>query len=152
MEEFVKLLGGDFFIALGAATAFFLASIGSSKGVGLAGQAAAGVITEDPKKFVPAMILEILPSTQAIYGLAIAFMIINGFPAENLGEGLKLFVAGLPVGIAGLISGIYQGKVAAANINMIAKRPDGLARGIVLTVMVEVMAIFGFLISIMLTR
>jgi len=31
-----------------------------------------------------------------------------------------------PVGFVGWISGIFQGRVAAAGINMIAKRPEGL--------------------------
>ena len=39
----------------------FVAAIGSSKGVGIAGEAGAGVLTEDPGKFVPVMILEALP-------------------------------------------------------------------------------------------
>ncbi len=36
---------------LGAVTAVVLAGIGSSIGVGIAGQAAAGVVSEDPEKF-----------------------------------------------------------------------------------------------------
>ena len=36
---------------LGAAVAVFLAGAGSALGVGIAGQAAAGVVTEDPSKF-----------------------------------------------------------------------------------------------------
>ena len=36
---------------LGAALAALMAGIGSAIGVGMAGQAAAGVVTEDPGKF-----------------------------------------------------------------------------------------------------
>jgi len=50
---------------------------GSSKGVGLAGEAGAGVLTEDPGKFGPVMVLQALPSTQAIYAFVIAFLTIQ---------------------------------------------------------------------------
>ncbi len=43
-------------------------------GVGIAGQAAAGVVTEDPNKFSKVLVLQLLPGTQGIYGLLIAFI------------------------------------------------------------------------------
>ena len=42
---------GIVYALLGAALAVFLAGAGSAIGVGIAGQAAAGVVTEDPNKF-----------------------------------------------------------------------------------------------------
>lgn len=142
---------GGFFAILGAAVAFFVAAIGSAKGVGTAGEAGAGVLTEDPGKFGPVMVMEALPSTQAIYGFVIAFLIIAKItgPDISLENGLFLFTAGLPIGIVGLVSGIYQGKVAAAGINMIAKRSDSLGRAIILALMVEMFAIIGFIVSIL---
>lgn len=41
---------GVFFALLGAVLAALLSGIGSAKGVGMAGQAAAGVCTEDPSQ------------------------------------------------------------------------------------------------------
>ena len=58
---------------LGAAVAVFLAGAGSALGVGIAGQAAAGVVTEDPSKFAKVLVLQLLPGTQGIYGLLVAF-------------------------------------------------------------------------------
>ena len=60
---------GIFYAILGAALAAVFAGIGSAVGVGLAGQAAAGLTAEDPDKFSKALILELLPGTQGIYGL-----------------------------------------------------------------------------------
>ena len=143
-------LDGNIWAMLGAAVAFFVAAIGSAKGVGIAGEAAAGVLTEDPGKFVPVMILQALASTQAIYGFVIAFLIIGNIDinvAMPLQEGLFLFFAGLPIGIIGLVSGISQGKVAASGIHLIAKRADGLGRAITLALMVEMFAILAFIIS-----
>ena len=141
---------GDIWAYLGAALAFFLAGIGSSIGVGIAGGAASGVVPEDSDKFVPVMILEALPSTQGIYGFVIAFMIISGkIGGLSLEQGLYLLTAGLPIGIVGLFSGMYQGKVAAASINIVAKRSGDMVKGIILTLMVELFAIFALLISIL---
>lgn len=143
---------GNLWAMLGAAVAFFVAGIGSSKGVGTAGEAGAGVLTEEPGRFASVMVLEALPSTQAIYGFVIAFLIlgnVNTATPLSLQSGLFLFAAGLPVGIVGLISGIYQGRVAAAGINMVAKRPDGMGRAIILALMVEMFAIIALIVSIL---
>ena len=56
---------------LGAALASFMAGIGSAIGVGMAGEAAAGVVTEDPGKFGKVLLLQLLPGTQGIYGLLV---------------------------------------------------------------------------------
>ena len=42
---------------LGAAIAALFAGVGSAIGVGIAGQAAAGVVTEDPNKFSKVLVL-----------------------------------------------------------------------------------------------
>ena len=65
---------GVAFALLGAALSALLSGVGSAKGVGIAGQAAAGVTTEDPNKFSQVLILQLLPGTQGIYGLLIAFI------------------------------------------------------------------------------
>ena len=49
---------------LGAAIAVLFAGAGSALGVGIAGQAASGVVTEDPSKFAKVLIMQLLPGTQ----------------------------------------------------------------------------------------
>ena len=92
-------------------------------GVGIAGQAAAGVLAEDPKKFGKTLILQALPGTQGIYGLLMAFLIfvkIGLFGGNmidlTLTQGLYIFASGLPIGLVGIWSAISQGKTAAAGI------------------------------------
>ena len=46
---------------LGAAIAVLFAGAGSALGVGIAGQAASGVVTEDPSKFAKVLIMQLLP-------------------------------------------------------------------------------------------
>jgi V/A-type H+-transporting ATPase subunit K len=48
----------------------------SSKAVGMVGRAGAGVITEDPDKFGPVLILQALPGTQGVYGFLTGLMIM----------------------------------------------------------------------------
>lgn len=144
---------GIFYAILGAALAAVFAGIGSAVGVGLAGQAAAGLTAEDPDKFSKALILELLPGTQGIYGLIIAFIVFikinlfGGLVTLTDGQGLAIMAGCLPMAIVGLISGIYQGKVAASNIAMIAKRPEAFGKGITITAMVETYALLALLIS-----
>lgn len=152
MENLSSLLSmsGSFWAYFGAALAFVLAGIGSAKGVMSVGNAAAGVIAEDPKKFVPSLIMEALPSTQGIYGFVIAFMIVGkaSGAALSISDGMLLFFAALPVGVVGLISAISQGKVAAASMGIVAKRQKDWFKGVMLCLTVELFALFGFLVSI----
>ena len=141
---------------LGAAFVAIFAGMGSSKGVGIAGEAASGVITEDPSKFGKALILQALPGTQGIYGLIVAFMVINnlGLLAGNIKaltmeQGLYYFAACLPIAVVGFYSGVKQGRVAAAGMNILAKRPDDFGKGVIAAALVETYAIFALLISIL---
>lgn len=67
---------GIVFALVGAAFAAIFAGMGSAKGVGLVGQAGAGVITEDPSKFGKVLILQILPGTQGLYGFLAAILVL----------------------------------------------------------------------------
>ena len=116
---------GIVYALLGAAIAVLLAGAGSAIGVGIAGQAASGVVSEDPSKFAKVLIIQLLPGTQGLYGLLIGFItlskigILGGGLAEvDVTTGLLILAACLPIGIVGLISGKYQGKTAAAAIGI----------------------------------
>ena len=145
---------GLFFAVLGGAVAASIAGIGSAKGVGMAGQAAAGVLTDDPSQFGRVLVLQLLPGTQGIYGLLIAFIellqlgVIGGTPAPiSLVKGLAYLAACLPIAIAGYVSAIYQAKTAVASIALVAKRPDQFGKSMILPSMVETYAILALLIS-----
>lgn len=142
---------------LGAALAVVLTGIGSAIGVGIVGQSAAGLVTEDPDKFGQTLLLQALPGTQGIYGLLAGFMIMQrigiiGGVLANLSvpEGYAFLMASIPIAIVGLVSAIYQARVSASAIGLIAKRPEELGKGIVFAVMVETYAVLALLASIML--
>ncbi|MFY9198892.1 MAG: V-type ATP synthase subunit K [Acutalibacteraceae bacterium] len=142
---------GIVFAILGAACAAIFAGMGSAKGVGIVGEAGAGVISEDPSKFGKVLILQILPGTQGLYGFLAAFMIMNKITAElSLEQGLGLFVAALPIAFVGYFSGVAQGRVAAAGVGIVAKKPDQNGKAITFAAMVETYAVLALLISILL--
>ncbi|MDD4316651.1 MAG: V-type ATP synthase subunit K [Clostridia bacterium] len=145
---------GAFLALLGGAIAVFASGIGSAKGVGLAGQAASGVVAEDPDKFVKCLILQLLPATQGIYGFIITFLVIlnanvlgGPIAAYSVSQGMFILVGCLPVGIGGLFSAMYQGKVAVSAIGLVAKRPEESTKGMLMVAMVETYALLGFLVS-----
>jgi len=145
---------GIFFALLGAVLAALLSGIGSAKGVGMAGHAA-GVCTEDPSKFSKVLILQLLPGTQGIYGLLIAFLtmtqigVMGGNPDISLVKGLLYFAACLPMIVVGPVSAIHQAKAAVASINMVAKKPEQFGKAMIFPAMVETYAILALLISIL---
>jgi V/A-type H+-transporting ATPase subunit K len=121
----------------------------------MVGKAAAGLVTEEPEKFGQALILQLLPGTQGLYGFIIGLMIavMNILPqtAENpisLMQGLYLMVTALPVALVGYRSALYQGEVAAAGLQILAKNPSQNTKGIILSAIVETYAILGFVASI----
>ena len=70
-------MSGIVWALLGAAVAVIFAGMGSAYGVGIAGQAASGVVTEDPSKFAKVLVIQLLPGTQGIYGLLVAFLTLS---------------------------------------------------------------------------
>ena len=149
-----SLFSGQFLALLGAAVAA-LAGIGSAIGVGVAGEAAAGVVSEDPNKFGQVLLMQALPGTQGIYGLLIAFIVMvkvgllggDGMLDLTVAQGASIFAAAVPVGLVGIFSGIAQGKAAASGIMLVGKKPGELAKGMLFAAMVETYAVLALLVS-----
>ncbi|MBI4753014.1 V-type ATP synthase subunit K [Candidatus Desantisbacteria bacterium] len=148
-------MDGFVLVLCGAALAAALPGCGSSYGCGVAGQAGAGVVTEDPEKFGRLLILQALPGTQGIYGLVGLFLVLNKLVGINsaaitISQGWQIVFACLPLAIAGLVSAIYQGRCAAAGCSVVAKRPDEVGKAMIFAVVVETYAILGLLATILL--
>lgn len=143
--------GGVFFASLGIFIAVAFSGMGSAHAVGAGGAAAAALLKEEPEKFAKALILELLPGTQGLYGFVIGFLTIlnlgNGLTVE---QGLGYLFAALPVGIVGYFSAVHQGKVVVSAMSILAKRPEENTKGIILAAMVETYAILAFVVSFVL--
>ena len=153
---FLGNIGGLALALLGAGLAAALSGVGSAKGTGIAGEAGAGLLCEDPGKFGKVMILQVIPGTQGLYGLVVWFFAIfrmgllsGTLPELTVAQGMQYFVAVLPMALGGLLSAIAQGRVAAASINLLAKKPDDWSKGMVLCMTVEFYAILSLLASML---
>lgn len=153
---FLGNIGGLALALLGAGLAAALSGVGSTKGTGIAGEAGAGLLCEDPGKFGKVMILQVIPGTQGLYGLVVWFFAIfrmgllsGTLPELTVAQGMQYFVACLPMALGGLLSAIAQGRVAAASINLLAKKPDDWSKGMVLCITVEFYAILSLLASML---
>lgn len=153
--DFLNSIGGLAFALLGAGLAVVLSGIGSARGTGLAGEAGTGLLCEDPSKFGKVMILQVIPGTQGLYGLVVWFFavfrmgLLSGGADLTVMEGLQYFAACLPMALGGWHSAVAQGRVAAGAINILAKKPDDWAKGMVLCITVEFYAILSLLASMM---
>lgn len=155
------IFSGSTLMFLAAALAVIPAGMGSAKGVGLVGEASSGLLSEDPSKFGKALILQALPGTQGIYGLITAFLIVfksgilsGGVTFESLqsvtpAQGMYYIAAAFPIAIVGYFSAVKQGRVAAAGISLLAKRPKEAGKAITSAVLVETYAILALLISLL---
>lgn len=145
-------------IIIGCALSVGIAGIGSAMGLMLAGSSAVAVTGEKPELFGKCLVFQVLPMTQAVYGLLTAILLMmgagllggaGGADLSNPMLGLSAIGIGLVVGLTG-ISAANQGQVASSSIAATARNPDVAARGIIYTVMPETIAIFGLLVGILL--
>lgn len=155
MQAFFDAFGGLALALLGAGLAAALCAIGSAKGTGMTGEAGAGLLCEDPAKFGKVLILQVIPGTQGLYGFVIWFLaqsqIFSAYHAAGdvmtVAQGMQYLGACLPIALGGLLSAIAQGKVAAASINILAKKPDDWSKGMIFCITVEFYAILCLLAS-----
>jgi len=137
---------------LGAALAVGLPCSGSAKGVGRVGEAGSGLLTVEPSKFSRALIFQILPGTQGLYGLVVwflALMKLGFFSGQlvtlDLMQGIKFFAACMPIAIGGFIFGATQGRICANGLAIVAKRQNELSKSIIMAIMMEFYSILAFL-------
>jgi len=139
---------------LGASLAAALCCVASARGTGLTGEAATGLLREDPSQFSKTLILQVIPGTQGLYGIVIWFFALtrigvfggNIVPLTLL-QGLRVFVSCIPMMLGGWLSAIYQGRVAAASISIVSKQPNDWSKGVILCITVEFYAILSLLAS-----
>jgi len=160
MEALFTNFGGAGLAFLGAGLAAMFCCIGSARGTGLAGEAVAGLLAEDPSASGKCLIYQVMPGSQGLYGLIVFFMTLSGMgafggtaetlAAISIGKGAAYFVACLPMAFGGFLSAIYQGRVAASCINIVAKQPESSSKGMMHVVIVEFYALLPLVASILL--
>ncbi len=142
---------------LGAAIAATISGLGAAWGVSIPGRAANGLLSEEPEKFGNCLILVSLPGTQGIYGFVSGVVMLitlgafgGGLKHPTLLQGFAFLGVGIFQSIVQWVSSIYQGKVCAAGIAIVAKHPEDSMKGAVNAVIVETYAVLGLLITLLL--
>src|SRR5690625_1807855 len=96
--EIFSQYGGVVFGGLGVALAVILSGIGSARGVGLVGEAASGLMIDEPEKFGRSLVMQLLPGTQGLYGFVIGLLAIQQLSVSmSLSHGLYILMACLPI-------------------------------------------------------
>ena len=147
-------MNGLFLAILGAVIATVLSGCGSAKGVGGAGQASMGVLSEDSSQFGKMLVLTLLPGTQGLYGFIVGFLILAncgvlGGNIPDMKHGLAFLAAAAAIGIGGLVSGIEQGKTAVSGVAMTAKDDKNFSKAMVSITLVEIYALLSFIVSLL---
>lgn len=144
-------------VFIGALVSALLCFVGSTLAMSYVGKAGAAVVTERPELFGKILLLQALPGSQGIYGLVGAFLILNfsgvlggNTEALTMATAFQYMLVGLPIGLSGLLSAIYQGMLATHGVAIIAKDDSLTAQSIVIAAMIETWAIFGLLIGFIL--
>jgi V/A-type H+-transporting ATPase subunit K len=142
MGYILALLGLGFMVGL--------AGCGSAVGTSIVGMATLGAIKKRPEIFGSGMILTAVPGTQGLYGF-VAFFLYNSLvtPQFTLFQGAVVFGAGLAVGLACLVSGIYQGKVCANGVAAIGSGQNVFGNTIILAAFPEFYAILSLVAAIL---
>lgn len=122
-----------------------LAGMGSIMGTAQGAMVTVGAIKKRPESFGSYIVLSALPGTQGLYGFA-GFFILQEFisPEMSILQGAGILGSGIALGLAGLFSGLYQGKVCANGIDAIGSGNDAFGRTIILAVFPELYAIIAF--------
>jgi V/A-type H+-transporting ATPase subunit K len=149
-------LAVQFLGVLGSLLALGLAVIGSSLGISVAGQAAAGGWAREGKEnkalSFPYIILMGLPLSQTIYGFVLLMLMKPHFgPGMTLSEASMLAALGLACGLAQLFSAWGQGKICAAGIRcLLESGGKGFANILIAAGVIETVGIFGMVFCILL--
>ncbi|MCB1115202.1 MAG: ATP synthase subunit C [Chlamydiia bacterium] len=137
------------FAMIGPAIVLGLACLGSAIGCGIAGMASHGVmarVDENHGKFIG---MSALPSSQSIYGFVLMLLMKNAIDANTLsawnGIGIGVFI-----GLAIMLSAIYQGMCAATGIQASAKQPAVYGKCLAALGIVESFSLFAFVFALLL--
>jgi V/A-type H+-transporting ATPase subunit K len=145
---------------LGSGVSVGLTGLFSGIGIGIAGSAAIGAISEREDLFGKSLIFAVLPESIVIYGLLISIVIIRGVgllggvgtPYQVSNEAAYASIISSAVVCVTGGSGYYLGKTGAKAISSLLKDEDSFGKSIVFVVLIESIAIYGLLIAILLLR
>ena len=146
-----------FWGAIGASVVVGITGFFSALGIGYAASAAITAMSRKEGIFGKSLVFVILPETIVIYGLLIAILIVRSFgtfgdpiPVQE-GDEIVLFLSAAVLSLVSL-TGYMLGKLGASGIAALIKNETTFGRNIVFVVLVESIAIYGVLVSILMLQ
>ncbi|HBH23312.1 MAG TPA: ATPase [Cytophagales bacterium] len=122
-----------------------LPGIGSAIGTATGGMATVGALKKNKDAFGSYIVLAALPGTQGLYGFGAYFIMQDLLTSEiSMLQGTGILGAGIALGIAGLLSGMFQGRVCANGIDAIGSGNDVFGQTLIMAVFPELYAIVPF--------
>ncbi len=152
-EDLIHLVGW-----LGLYAPMALGAIGSMVGCAIPGQTACGAMLDVDSGYGRFVGVSAMPSSQTIYGIVVMFSLQNA--ALDPGNGQVVFSAanayaifsiGVLVGLALLLSAIFQGRCCASAINASKSKPAIFGLSVAPAAIVEGFAVFAFVFALVLS-
>lgn len=137
------------FSMIGPALVLGLGCIGSAIGCGIAGMAAHAVMSRVEEGHGQFIGMSAMPSSQSIYGFVLMILMKNSLDAGSLSP-LGALGIGLSVGMALLVSSMYQGMCAASGMQAAAKQPAIMGKCYIALGIVESFSLFAFVFALIL--
>lgn len=122
-----------------------LGAIGSMIGCARAGQAACGAILDVESGYGKFIGLAAIPSSQVVYGIVVMFALNRTVTPESAGG---LFSVGVLVGVALLLSGLFQGNCLASAIQVSKSKPEVYGLSMAPAAIIEGFAVFAFVFAL----
>jgi V/A-type H+-transporting ATPase subunit K len=141
---------------LAASISIVFGGLGTIFGTLYAAKGGAGLVAEKPQTFGSVLLTSALPSSQGIYGFLGAVLILqrtellSGTMLDiSTATGFGFLAAAFPIAVLCLFSGWGQGKVLQSGLAIVSKNPAEVGKSVILGVLMESMAVFGLLLSIL---
>lgn len=130
---------------IGAGLMVGMSGIGSAVGTAISAMTTIGALKKNKDVFGSCLVLSAIPGTQGLYGFA-AFFIMQPHLNANITifQGAAILGAGIAVGLACMVSGIFQGKVCANGVEALGNGYDVFGNTIIVAVFPELYAIVSF--------
>lgn len=136
------------FSMVGPGIVLGLACLGSAIGCGIAAMASHGVMARVEEGHGKFIIMSAMPSSQSIYGFVLMLVMKTKIVAGTLPP-LSAIGIGTSVGVAILISAVYQGKAGATAILATAKQPAIFGKCFTALGIIESFSLFAMVFALL---
>jgi len=134
---------------VGPALVLGLGCVGSSIGCGIGGMASHAVMSRVEEGHGTFIAMSAMAASQSIYGFVLMILMKDAIKAGTLAP-MSAIGIGLSVGIALMVSSIYQGMCAASGIQASAKQPAIVGKCFTALGIIESFSLFAFVFAILL--